>query len=207
MFIFAVVYFDFIKAPALLLLPVWLGHEIFQLLSNPESNVNYVAHIGGIISGAVLGFAFRRLFPLVDDDYIDAPDKDANYNVRLATALNHIGALRYELAKPLLLALSKDRPEDINVLLHLFHSYKSNPIDPVFHSSAKSLLTRKTQDTSLLQRIEKALQDYLRIVRVPQIEAADLRSFAQRLLQVGMMDAAARVNSLVAQLSNVEISH
>ena len=77
----------------------------------------------------------------------------------------------------------------------------------MFHSSAKSLLTRKTQDTSLLQRIEKALQDYLRIVRVPQIEAADLRSFAQRLLQVGMMDAAARVNSLVAQLSNVEISH
>lgn len=206
MFVFVIVYFDFIKAPALLLLPIWLGHELFQLMANPESNVNYVAHIGGIVSGAMLGFVLRRLFPLVDDAYIDEPDKDADYNERLAAALNHIGALRYDLAKPLLLALSKDRPEDINVMLHLFQSYKASPGDAVFHDSVKSLLVHRTHDTALLKRIEKALQDYLKLAQTPQIEATEVQSFFQHLVKAGMKEAAERVVVLIEKLPSVKVS-
>ncbi len=51
-------YFNYLKAPALLIFPIWLGKEIIgQIFSN--NNVNYWAHIGGLLSGVILVLALR----------------------------------------------------------------------------------------------------------------------------------------------------
>ncbi|MBL8245009.1 MAG: rhomboid family intramembrane serine protease, partial [Rhodanobacteraceae bacterium] len=55
------VIFDYIKVPALLLLPVWLGWELWQMWSTPDSRVAFDAHAGGIITGALATFAIRKL--------------------------------------------------------------------------------------------------------------------------------------------------
>ena len=58
-FYFIIVYFDVIRAPALLALPIWIAHEAWQLLST-NSNVAYEAHIGGLITGAAVACLWRR---------------------------------------------------------------------------------------------------------------------------------------------------
>ena len=59
-FYWVLVYFDFIRAPALIVLPWWIANELYQYLFNTESMVNYMAHLGGFVSGALLIAAQRR---------------------------------------------------------------------------------------------------------------------------------------------------
>ncbi len=54
------VYFDYVKAPALWLLPVWFGWEVAQLLWIKDSNVAFDVHAAGILSGASLAFLVTK---------------------------------------------------------------------------------------------------------------------------------------------------
>lgn len=53
-------FFGSFRAPAILMLPFWLGWELFQHFTS-NNNVAYMAHAGGIISGAVLASGLRML--------------------------------------------------------------------------------------------------------------------------------------------------
>src|SRR5207253_3231721 len=52
------VYFDIARAPAIVLLPVWLANEAYQLMV-VGGHVNYLAHIGGLLGGAALAWWYR----------------------------------------------------------------------------------------------------------------------------------------------------
>lgn len=48
-------------------LGAWVAFQIFQLLTNPESQVSWIAHVGGIAAGAVLVIILKhRHVPLFD---------------------------------------------------------------------------------------------------------------------------------------------
>jgi membrane associated rhomboid family serine protease len=53
-------FFHYLRVPALVLLPIWLGKEGYHILSEPESSVAFTAHIGGLIGGAGIGWVNRR---------------------------------------------------------------------------------------------------------------------------------------------------
>jgi membrane associated rhomboid family serine protease len=96
------VVFDYVRAPALWLLPVWLGWEVVNLLFNDGAGVGFDAHAGGLLAGAGLAFAAvrlgreRRAF-LDADTADDAVDDDS-----LPRALAHLAKLEIAEAKRLL---------------------------------------------------------------------------------------------------------
>jgi membrane associated rhomboid family serine protease len=56
-----------IRIPAWIVLILWMAIQVFMLLSAPEDEVSWAAHVGGIIAGLVLVFVFkRRDVPLFD---------------------------------------------------------------------------------------------------------------------------------------------
>ncbi len=59
-FYFVVVYFDIVRAPALIALPIWLANELLQLVWNGNSQIAYGAHIGGLLTGSLLAWFFRK---------------------------------------------------------------------------------------------------------------------------------------------------
>ena len=52
-------YFDYVRAPAIALLPLWLGNELYQFLSEQGAHIAYMAHFGGLLSGATIGALYR----------------------------------------------------------------------------------------------------------------------------------------------------
>jgi membrane associated rhomboid family serine protease len=52
-------FFDYVRVPALLLLPIWLGSELVGLFG-AESMTDFQAHIGGIVCGALIAFIAVR---------------------------------------------------------------------------------------------------------------------------------------------------
>jgi membrane associated rhomboid family serine protease len=96
------VVFDYVRAPALLLLPAWLGWELLQMLLNDGSRVAYSAHAGGIVAGALLAVAVRRA-GWMRAGWFDEQDAAAvDIDALLREALQALGQMRLDDAAVLL---------------------------------------------------------------------------------------------------------
>jgi membrane associated rhomboid family serine protease len=58
-FVWALFFFDTVRIPALLLLPIWIANELWQWLTAAEEPIAYAAHVGGFLTGAVLAWALK----------------------------------------------------------------------------------------------------------------------------------------------------
>ncbi|MZR61463.1 rhomboid family intramembrane serine protease [Alcanivorax sp. DP30] len=67
--------FGSFRAPALVLFPVWLGWELVQA-ATADTNVAYMAHAGGLISGLILAF----LLPYSGHD--NSPNEDTSTDIK-----------------------------------------------------------------------------------------------------------------------------
>lgn len=81
----------YFSAPALWILPLWLGKELFGLLRAAD-HVNYYAHIGGLVSGFIAVWLPRQLGGLkVDHAYLAKEDPDAPFKRALNSLDEQIG--------------------------------------------------------------------------------------------------------------------
>lgn len=62
-FYYILFYFNYARLPALVMLPVWMLYELVQSAVS-DSNVAYMAHFGGLLSGAVLMALLSTLRPM-----------------------------------------------------------------------------------------------------------------------------------------------
>lgn len=110
-FYWFVVVFDYVRAPAIVLLPLWLGWEVYNLLANPEVGIGFDAHAGGLVTGAAFALVMRWRGWCVEG-FLDAPDEDEVEDVeaRLATAMAHLGRMELAEAEPLLASIEEDDP-------------------------------------------------------------------------------------------------
>ena len=69
------IFTGYLRAAAIIMLPFYIGFEIYQYYSNDGSNVAYTAHIGGFLVGAALVFLTQNLNKKgIDERYIDGPE-------------------------------------------------------------------------------------------------------------------------------------
>ncbi|PWU29654.1 rhomboid family intramembrane serine protease [Pseudomonas sp. RW407] len=74
----------YFSAPALWILPLWMGKELYGLLRAAD-HVNYYAHLGGLASGFLLVWLPRHFGRLeVDEAYLAKEDPDAAFKRDLA---------------------------------------------------------------------------------------------------------------------------
>ncbi len=111
------VVFDYVKKPAIWLLPLWLGWEVYHLLFHSELNIGFDAHAGGIISGALLGLALVHMGQVRQDYIRDVEDDDATQDDRLERAQKHLGRMELAEADALLAQLQHEQPQRFDLAL------------------------------------------------------------------------------------------
>lgn len=89
----------YFRAPALILLPVFIGKELISYFIDPDSNVAFIAHAGGFVVGGILvgGLAYFRP-GVLNIDYIEATDDDSSYRKQLADIYDALEKYRFETA-------------------------------------------------------------------------------------------------------------
>lgn len=173
-------WFDRITAPAIIMLPLWLASEALQLLLNTDSNVNYLAHIGGLVGGALLTFAAKHFDRQLDIAYIDAPQKEAARRELLAKAQRLLAELKPQQAKPILAKLLRETPDDGEILTHLYHASRFQPDSEDFHRYARGLLALSA--TPMAERLH-LFDEYSRLARPgPRFETGEALALARRFL-------------------------
>ena len=165
------IYFNYIKAPAIILLPVWIAKEIFFLYTDDLGNVAYEAHLGGLISGAVMGLVGFILFRKANAERLETDEPVDEISPLIERALAHVGRLEMDDASRLLeQALVKD-PNHINAMTHLFNIHKNSPRDPQFHEIARKLLNRLIVDNAHHQTARQVFEEYTKLTDRPCLTA------------------------------------
>ncbi len=154
------VVFDYVKAPALVLLPFWLGWEVLNLFWNTEANVGFDAHAGGILAGAMLAVAVRALHwerrGFIDEDA--AAEARVDRMAALAQAREHLGHLRIPAARALLEPLVEAQPDDFDARVVLYRCARMEPGMPRLSEAARAVLLLPSPDAARL-RAQKAIYD------------------------------------------------
>ncbi|MBU2864307.1 rhomboid family intramembrane serine protease [Reinekea forsetii] len=89
----------YFRAPALLILPFYIGKEIYSYMTAIDSNVAFMAHAGGFVAGAILiGVALILSPKLLDQSYLDEDQDFSPRQKALAKIYSAIDALRFDSA-------------------------------------------------------------------------------------------------------------
>jgi membrane associated rhomboid family serine protease len=156
------VVFDYVKAPALVLLPFWLGWELVNLAWNKGAHIGFDAHAGGIMAGAMLALGVRALRwerrAFLDED--EVADAAAADRTALAQAQQHLGRLELAAARALLEPLAARRPDDFGVLVALYRCARYEPRLPNLDAAALAVLERAPRDAGETREQKAVFDDY-----------------------------------------------
>ncbi|MBW1703009.1 MAG: rhomboid family intramembrane serine protease [Deltaproteobacteria bacterium] len=156
------VYFNYARVSAIILLPIWIGNEIIQLLYDVHSHVAYLAHIGGLISGAILGYLNLKFLGRVDEE-IFGEDPKEKIAPLLEEALQRIGKLDMHSARSLLEQVLHIDPHNRIALSHLFNIDKLNPENNRFHKTTSKLLQHLIDDGEAYEMLHDTYREYRHI--------------------------------------------
>lgn len=107
------IYFDYVRAPAIWLLPAWLGWEVVQMLVLRDAGVGFEAHAGGLVTGALVALALRQLGGGLDESRLALAEdlEQARPEPRLEAALQALGRMELDAAEQRLASLLASHPD------------------------------------------------------------------------------------------------
>jgi membrane associated rhomboid family serine protease/Tfp pilus assembly protein PilF len=166
-------YFNYLKIPGLVMLPLWVGNEIVQMISNPGSPIAYTAHLGGLIGGAVL----TRGLLLVPSLFKQAAFHDETsdpINGMVEEALHYMSELKFPQARALLVSALEKRPDDATILNHIFNIDRQTPTtnSSRLHKTASTLLNLLTRSESNYDQAHRIYTQYVSAVHTPKLPSA-----------------------------------
>jgi len=118
-------FFHYVSLPALVLLPVWLAKEGYHMLSAPESSVAFSAHIGGLLGGALLGWANRRFLGFDPGQLFE--EKSDRVGPLLEEALAAVRGEDFSTARSRLHQVLEEDPDNAVALKQLFFLEAQDP--------------------------------------------------------------------------------
>jgi membrane associated rhomboid family serine protease len=146
-------YFNYTKVPAIVLLPVWIVTEILMLFLRSSSPVAYVAHVGGLASGALLMFLHEKAFKI---------KKSEVFKERIPALLDEATECAKKLdingARPIFEQVLAIDSQNHSALVSLYNLEKITPQSEYFHKASERLLT-------YLSRIPSESETLLRVFR------------------------------------------
>jgi membrane associated rhomboid family serine protease len=158
------VVFDYVRAPALVLLPIWLGWELLNLAWNKGAHVGFDAHAGGIVTGALLALGVRAL-GWERRDFLDEDarvDEAADARLALARADEHIGRLEIPAARALLEPLAGRAPDDVAVAAALYRCARYERGTPRIDAAARNALALNAAGARDVRLQKDVYDDYVR---------------------------------------------
>lgn len=210
-FYFIVVYFDIIKAPALLALPIWLANEAAQLFWFGDRHVAYGAHIGGLVVGGLLAWplikrAESRLLPegpQVAEDEAESGQRQLQHHLAQARRLMRDNA--YEAARRAYAQAAMHAGSDAAVWKECLNVLKLAPASEEFHKVSRAVMRKVEGNPTTQALILDAFRDYVRLAQPrPALDSELLVRLAERFHRHG---CAAELERTARLLHTVEPNH
>ncbi|MDA8126829.1 MAG: rhomboid family intramembrane serine protease [Deltaproteobacteria bacterium] len=184
-------YFDYVRIPAIALLPLWIGNELFQLAMTPESRIAYVAHLGGLISGGLIAFAGRAVLKNRAYDVAEEPQDEITPLVE--AALMHLEKLELAEGRELLVQALEKSPQDEAILLRIFNIDQHEPDSPRFHATAQQLFSLLSADPAKQNLLYQTYCQYARLSPEPRLSPNLHGKICSAFIALGQIETAEEI--------------
>ncbi|MFZ5522771.1 MAG: rhomboid family intramembrane serine protease [Pseudomonadota bacterium] len=154
-------YFDYVRAPAIVLLPLWLGNELYQFFSEHGSHVAYMAHFGGLLSGALMGAVYRWKRPALIGSHHEAAERKEMDGQAFQRGMDYLGAMEFQKALAVFKTLQEKHPQDANLARLTYRAAKPDPSSDDYHRAALRLLSLPEMDADTSDQTHAIFQEYL----------------------------------------------
>jgi len=195
-------YFNYVKVPAIILLPVWIGNELYQLFFSGISQVAYVAHIGGLAGGAILGFISLKFPVLLDQDIFKEDSKD-EITPLIEEALQSISELDMEQGRRLLNKVLQKEPSNLTALTHLYNVEKHNPENSRFDETAKKLLSLLVHSNELPNKTYNIYKEYISLSNRPKLSPQLYLSISTICIETEHFENAKRILAMLLKKKSI----
>jgi membrane associated rhomboid family serine protease len=161
-------YFSTARVSAIFLLPLWIANELYQLFFGGVSNVAYVGHIGGLVSGGALGLVWAKMLGGVREE-VSTDDRADKIASLMEAGLQRLAELDLQGARTLVSQALEMEPDNRTALTHLFNIDKLDPQSDAFHATAARLLLRLQREHDAEEALYNTFQEYRRIAKSPRL--------------------------------------
>lgn len=195
-------YFGEFRAPALFILPLWLGKELYGYFFF-ESAIAYWAHIGGLVAGAglmLLANQSRKKFA----GELQQQDAHDETGEKLKEVQLLINRLEFEQAKIQTRKICQAHPNDPRPWQQLFDLHKGQPRHKAFHQLVFDILKQFVAKGGDFHRwhntVNQVLGEYRGLSpKIPALNGGMCLALARTYWQNGKPDLAADYVSLAHQ--------
>jgi len=207
-------WFGSFRAPALMVFPVWLSYELLNTMLS-DSNVNYLAHAGGMSGGLLLTLALNKLSPRAAPEPLEQQGVEP---VRQAAAVPAYlqrlhESLAFDQAAKECQVLLPTQPDN-EALWHFYFSAADKCGVPALDKAMRDALALLNKPSPADVLVAALLEDYLSrggdLSRLPPpfqlLEAEmhyrrrDTQKALERVMQLEKVWSHARLNKLQEQL-------
>jgi membrane associated rhomboid family serine protease len=194
-------YFDYVTAPAIILLPFWIIDQVWLQLTSANQGVAYMAHVGGLLGGTVLGAYYKRRHKGETIVLPEAPPPDP-FPEALARAEGLVKAMKVAQARDAFAALVAMRPHDAVLLSRYANLARLAPADEHFHRAAAQVFAQRGSDPATMELIADTLRHYLDLARPhPRLSADQMSRLSLLMARAGQAPLAERVAATLLKLS------
>jgi membrane associated rhomboid family serine protease len=158
-------YFDYVSLPAIVLLPLWIGNELFQLLYYSGSSINYLAHLGGLVSGAALAGLTKFTSDSFDLSHLEMDEQNQQTERNLCAARALYQNMEYRKALPLLRRLYQEGCQEREVLYLYYQCSRISPQSEDYHKAARALFSIPERDTASAELLREIYNEYIKLAR------------------------------------------
>ena len=216
-------YFDYLKVPALVLLPIWLGKEIFSLLTSDE-HIGFDAHAGGMIAGALACWGLRK-FDKVNEAFFEETPTPAHTTTatahlshtktgassanaaeqalraqKLRDGLKALGELDFARAHTLLSSVAFYAPGRLDILVPAFRAARFGPGGAAAETAARRVLLAPDVALSEIPALHEIWLDAAKAGLNVQLSDNEKLLLARRWLQAGFLQSAEPILLVLAKL-------
>ena len=134
------VFIGYFRAPALLILPFYIGNELYSFMTEQHASVAYMAHVGGFLGGAALvGLALFSKPDSINQDYLEQDQRVDPYQEKLSKVYRLIGDFQFALAQQQIEHLIAEYGERSELLMQRFHLLRIDGGDNWYASGQRIL--------------------------------------------------------------------
>jgi membrane associated rhomboid family serine protease len=179
-------YFNYVTAPALLLLPAWIVNELMQHWLGGQG-VAYMAHLGGLLTGAALMAGAMLLGRVKAPETVksEMANDDDHFEEHVAAARRLAAAMKFEPACAEWRAAAALRPGDTDTLRAWFNTARLQPASEDFHQAARRIFRLPATDAETLALQHTSYTTYLDQAKPgARLKPEDMARLARRFARI-----------------------
>jgi hypothetical protein len=141
------------------MLPIYIGKELYDFMSNDGSNVAYMAHAGGFVAGALLIAVSLHFNPqTVNEEYVEKDQTNNEYQEKLDKVYNALENFQFSAALKAVNAVIQEYGLNVQLAALRYNLAKIHQPDG-YAQWVQDLLVQKTRDRNELSKMQRAWQE------------------------------------------------